>query len=220
VRNDTNFDTGADLGNEAAADPERDLAYARGNDPGNDLDFVALASLVRQRRTSMLVDRDRPVPEELVETLCELAQWAPNHKRTWPWRFAMVEGQARSTLGNTIADSMERSGDPAEKVAKTRTKYLRVPVTLVVGSAPGDSPHRTAENRDAAAAGVQNILLGATSLGIASYWGSCPDAAHEPVAGLCGFEPGTHISALIYLGWASTAVEAPARPPVTVNRVG
>ena len=47
------------------------------------------AHLVRARRTSMLVHGQRPVPRDLVEQLCELAQWAPNHKRTWPWRFAL-----------------------------------------------------------------------------------------------------------------------------------
>jgi hypothetical protein len=39
------------------------------------------------------------------------------------------------------------------------------------------------------------------------------------VVELCGFEAGTHISALIYLGWATTAPEGPARPPVTVTVV-
>ena len=27
----------------------------------------------------MLVDHDRPVPHDLVNSLCELAMWAPNH---------------------------------------------------------------------------------------------------------------------------------------------
>ncbi|HAP77274.1 MAG TPA: nitroreductase, partial [Acidimicrobiaceae bacterium] len=53
------------------------------------------AALARARRTSMVVDRDRPVPHQLVAELCELAQWAPNHKRTWPWRFALCEGEGR-----------------------------------------------------------------------------------------------------------------------------
>lgn len=178
-----------------------------------------LRALVRARRTSMIVDRDRPVPRAVVEELCEQATWAPNHKRTWPWRFAVAEGEGRARLGKVIADAMERRGDPAEKVAKARTKYLRTPTTLVVGSAPGDSPDRTAENRDAVAAGVQNLLLTATAHGLASYWGSCPKGANDPVAELCGFEPGTHVTAVIYLGWATEHVAAPERPPVHVHDI-
>jgi nitroreductase len=177
------------------------------------------AALVRSRRTSMLVDKDRAVPQALVEELCALAQWAPNHKRTWPWRFALVDGDGRARLGDVIADAMAAHGDPAEKVAKARGKYLRTPCTLVVGSASGDTDNRTAENRDAVAAGVQNLLLAATAHGLASYWGSCPDGATAPVAQLCGFEADTHISAIIYLGWAADTVASPERPPVTLHHV-
>ena len=177
----------------------------------------SFAQLVRSRRTSMLVQRDRPVPRELIVQLCELAQWAPNHKRTWPWQFALVEGGGRSRLGDAIADAMHVYGDPPDKVLKARTKYLRTPATLVVGSAAGDSPLRTAENRDAVSAGVQNILLAATSLGIASYWGSCPKGANDVVASLCGFPDDTVVVAVIYLGWATEQVAAPARPPVALR---
>jgi nitroreductase len=173
--------------------------------------------LIRTRRTSMLVQQDRPVPHDLVERLCALAQWAPNHKRTWPWRFALVEGEARYQLGDVIADCMEAHGDPPPKVAKARTKYARTPATLVVGAAPGDSPQRTAENRDAAAAGIQNLLLAATAAGLATYWGSCPKGANDAVADWCGFEPGSTVVALIYVGWASTSVAPPERPAPAIT---
>jgi nitroreductase len=177
------------------------------------MDLDALDALIRARRTSMLVDGERNVPHDVVTWLCELATWAPNHKRTWPWRFALVEGDARARLGAAIADAMEAHGDPAEKVAKARGKYLRTPATLVVGTAAGDSPLRTAENRDAVAAGIQNLLLAATAAGLATYWGSCPKGANDAVAELCGWPAAdTHVSALIYLGWADRTVEAPDRP--------
>lgn len=167
----------------------------------------------------MLVDQDREVPLELIEQLCDLAQWAPNHKRTWPWRFAVAVGDGRARLGAAIADAMEHRGDPPEKVAKARGKYLRTPVTLIVGSAPGDTEERTAENRDAVAAGIQNLLLAATAEGLATYWGSCPKGANDAVVELCGFEGGTHITSLMYLGWATTSPEGPARPPVQLTIV-
>jgi nitroreductase len=165
----------------------------------------------------MLVDKERPVPHDVIRGLCELAQWAPNHKRTWPWRFAIADGDARARLGVVIADAMQSRGDPPEKVEKARTKYMRTPVTLVVGSAPGDSPLRTSENRDAVAAAIQILLLAATEQGLASYWSTCPKGANDVVAELCGFEPGTHISGLIYLGWATTTVESPGRPAPDVH---
>lgn len=176
-----------------------------------------LDHLIRSRRTSMLVQTDRPVSHDLVRRLCELAQWAPNHKRTWPWRFVLVEGDSRARLGDVIAEAMDLHGDPPEKVAKARTKYLRTPATLIVGAAEGDSPTRSAENRDAVAAGVQNLLLAATAAGLATYWGSCPKGAESAVTDLCGWDPGTHVSGLIYLGWATSTVAAPERPELKLS---
>ncbi len=167
----------------------------------------------------MVVDRDRPVPIERVRLWCELAQWAPNHKRTWPWRFAMVEGDSRARLGDTIADAMAAQGDPQEKVDKTRTKYMRTPATLVVGAAPGDTELRTAENRDAVAAGVQNVLLAAAAEDVATYWGSCPKGCHQAVAAMCGFEPGTYIVAIVYLGYLAGPSAVPDRPGVDVHHL-
>ena len=178
-----------------------------------------LAGAIRSRRTSMLVDKQRPVPRDLVQQLCDLAQWAPNHKRTWPWRFAVAEGDGRARLGEVIAEAMELHGDDPEKVVKARGKYLRTPTSLIVGAAPGDSELRTAENRDAVAAGVQNILLAATANGLASYWASCPKGANEVVADLCGFETGSIVVAIIYLGWATESVVAPERPAAFLHQI-
>lgn len=180
----------------------------------------AFDALARRRRTSLLVDTARPVDPALVERLCELATWAPNHKRTWPWRFAWVTGDGRTRLGDAAADAMAARGDDPGKVAKTRTKYLRAPGMLVVGAAPGDTPSRTVENRDAVAAAVQNVLLGATAHGLASFWSSCPKGAEPAVADVCGFDGGTAIVAMIYLGWPTGEVEAPERPPASIIRVG
>ena len=79
---------------------------------------------------------------------------------------------------------------------------------------------RTGENRDAVAAGIQILLLAATERGLASYWSTCPKGANDAVADLCGFESGTHISGLIYLGWATSTTEAPQRPAPDVHVIG
>ncbi|MBM3805909.1 MAG: nitroreductase family protein, partial [Actinobacteria bacterium] len=66
--------------------------------------FEELKSLVRARRTDMMVDKDRMPADGTVEKLCELAMWAPNHKLTFPWKFAAVTGDARARLSNCVAD--------------------------------------------------------------------------------------------------------------------
>lgn len=181
------------------------------------MSFQEFSALVASRRTNMFVDKDRDVPRELLDQLCTLGTWAPNHRKTWPWRFAQVTGESRARLGEIAATAMERRGDPAEKVLKTRTKYLRTPAIIVVGSHSGDTQLCTEENRDATSAGIQNMLLGATAAGLASYWSSCPKGVNDDVAAYCGFDSGTHIASLIYIGWPIRSVETPERPPAEIH---
>ena len=182
--------------------------------------FDSLAELIRARRTNMFVDTSREVPTHIVEQLCDLAQWAPNHKRTWPARFALFTGAGRARLGEAFAaDMIEREFGDEQKRAKTRTKYLRTPAVLVVGCASDPKPSTHDENRDAVAAGIQNMLLGATALGIATYWGTAPLIDSRRVLELCGFAEDVRIINVMYVGWAIDSPEVPARPPVSLHVV-
>lgn len=182
--------------------------------------FDTFAELARSRRTSMIVDRDREVPTELIAELCGLATWAPNHKKTWPWRFALFTGGGRARLGDTMAEEMHRFdvGDDVKR-AKTRTKYLRTPAVLVVGCAPHDNDMLHDENRDAVAAGIQNLLLGATALGLASFWSTPAITSPPSVLDLCGFGPEDRLVGMIYLGWAAQRCPAPERPQIPITHV-
>jgi len=182
--------------------------------------FDAFASLAARRRTSLLMDANRPVETALIEQLCDVAAWAPNHKRTWPWRFASFTGDGRRRLGETMADDMVDAdfGDEV-KQAKTRHKYLRAPAALVVGCRPHPNETLHLENRDAVAAAIQNLLLGATALGLASFW-STPALTRPPrVLELCGFDPEDRAIAVIYLGWPDGECAAPARPAISISHI-
>ncbi len=183
------------------------------------VNFEDFSSLARARRTNLMIDRSRDVEPAVVQQLCELATWAPNHKLTWPWVFAEVRGEARLKLGNACADVMVAQGEPEPRVTKTRGKFARTPVVLVVGSEVGDSELRTVENRDAVAAAVQTLLLGATTLGLATFWSSCPKGANEAVATFCRFPQETAIVAMVYLGWPTDSPKSIDRPPPRIHRI-
>jgi len=182
--------------------------------------FDGFTRLARSRRTSLVMESDRSVDHDIIDQLCELASWAPSHKRTWPWRFASFTGDGRSRLGNTMATDMADAdfGDDAKR-AKTRGKYLRAPAIVVVGCEPHPNEMLHLENRDAVAAAIQNLLLGATALGLASFW-STPALTRPPkVLNLCGFSPDDRIVGVIYLGWPGGTCPVPERDPVEVVRI-
>jgi nitroreductase len=174
---------------------------------------------IRARRSSLLIDPTRDIDDAVITQLCDAVQWAPNHKRTWPARLAVLRGDARSRLGNAIADVMQAQDEDDAKVTKTRTKYLRSPVVLVAASAIGDTDNRTRENTFAVAAGLQNMLLLAHQHGLACLWGSPANGANDAITTLCGFESDATVIALVYLGWPTSQASEVPRPAVRVNYV-
>ena len=172
----------------------------------------AVDEVIRTRRTSLLMDPDDPVPSELVELLIELATWAPNHKRTWPWRFTVLSGDARWRFGEALAAVAPGAGIPPEKVAKLRTKYARSASVVLVWVAVDPQPTRAREDRDAVAAAVQNLLLAATSFGLGNYWATIPEVLDDAARRFAGVDPDHDLVALVYLGWPTGQVVAPPRP--------
>ena len=75
------------------------------------------------------------------------------------------------------------------------------------------------ENRDAVAAGIQNLLLGATTLGLASFWSTPALERPQQVLDLCGFEADDRLVGIIYLGWAAQDCPVPERPRLPITHV-
>ena len=173
----------------------------------------AVDEVIRTRRTSLLMDPDDPVPDELISILLELATWAPNHKRTWPWRFTVITGDARYRLGEALAAVAAGAGVPPEKAAKLPTKYARSPAVVLVWVKVDPQPVRAKEDRDAVAAAVQNLLLAATSFGLGNYWATVPEVLEDCVRRFAHLDDDHDLVALVYLGWPTGTAPAPNAPP-------
>ena len=178
-----------------------------------------LETLIAARRSSMLIDAAREVDSAIIDRIVAAAQWAPNHKRTWPLRVAIVTGNSRRTLGDTIADAMAIHGDDDMKVTKTRGKYMRSPVVIVVAAAEGETVNETEENRYAVAAGVQNMLLMIETFGLAALWGSPAKGANTAITSLCSMNASDHVMGIIYVGWPTQTLQSPERPITQVSRL-
>jgi nitroreductase len=174
--------------------------------------FEAFAALAKDRRTNLRIDADRPVDPAVITELCVLATWAPNHRLTEPWRFAVLTGDHRVELGARTAAYQAELGETVEaRLNKTRTKYTRSPVLVAVGCAFDEDAEVHIENRDAVSAGIQNMLLGATTLGLASYWGSGLVNHSPAVKELCGLDAKDELLGVIYLGWPTSTMPSPGR---------
>jgi nitroreductase len=168
--------------------------------------WAVVADAIRNRRSNLNVDQERPVPREAVDELTELAVLAPNHYRTNPWRFVVLSGPARVRLGELVAREVAKQPDVKESlVERNRTQFLRAPTVLIVASAGDEDPIKHFENKHAVAAGIQNVLIGATAAGLASAWKSGPAMVDPAISALVkaelGLDPKDEIVGIVYLGY-------------------
>lgn len=176
-----------------------------------------LASLIQNRRSNLFIDANGSVPDEDITAIADAAQWAPNHKRTWPLRICAVTGDSRDQLGLVIAEAMQQRGDDAAKVEKTRTKYMRAPLVLVVAYAVGSSDSETTENSYAVSAGIQNMLLMAEVRGYAALWGSPAKGSNDAITQFCGMNTSDTVMGLIYVGPPTKSAPHVNRPPTNIT---
>ena len=94
---------------------------------------------LRGRRSMSKIKPDA-VPRTLVERVIETATWAPNHRRTAPWRFVVVAEDQRGALADLFRDALAREEPdaPAAKVAKAVDLARSAGALVVVVSAPID----------------------------------------------------------------------------------
>ena len=176
-----------------------------------------LADLIAARRSNIFINAESVVSETQIDQMLNAAQWAPNHKRTWPLRVAVVRGESRQGLGEVIADAMAARGDDEAKVTKTRTKYLRAPVIFVVASAAGETANETEENKYAVAAGIQNLLLTAEVMGLAALWSSPAKGANDVITSFCSMDTTDNVLGIVYVGTVKKEAPPAPRPPTNVK---
>jgi nitroreductase len=154
---------------------------------------------IRTRRTHKAYEPE-PVDRATVESLLELARFAPNHHLTEPWRFRVV--------GPETFERLVEAGEPNE-----RSKLGRAPTLVVASTVLTGDDYQNREDLFATACAVYIVLLAAHSRGLASYWRTPAlfetDAARE----ILGFADGEEFVALIHLGRPATSPPAKERKP-------
>lgn len=160
-----------------------------------------------------------PLPRALVAELIDAAVHAPNHHLTHPWRFVALAGDARRAVGEAHARAVARMrpGHPPAGLEKEAARLERAPVVIAcaVAGAPGD-PVRAREDRDAVAAGVQNLLLAAHARGLAAIWRTGAMADEPEVRAALGLGEHDALVGMVYVGRPLDGAPPPppARPHV------
>ena len=135
-----------------------------------------LKEIIESRRSIFPKDyTGEEIEQKILDEILRSATFAPNHKRTKPWRFKIFKGEEKSRLGEKLAEIYKNTVAPQHFLEK---KYLNISekatkanviVTISVNFS-GLLPEW--EEIAATAMAVQNMYLTCTTHGIGSYWSS------------------------------------------------
>lgn len=163
--------------------------------------------VLRTRRSvgqGLLLDGPELDHAEVVAAV-ESARWAPNHKRTEPWRFYRLDAARKQRLAELWAEQLERTGSKPERVTAKLREWADVPGVVIVTctSAEGADELTIMEDYAATAAAVQNMNLHLWSKGIATKWSTAGANQHEEFWPLLGHEQqpaNTRLVAFVFYG--------------------
>jgi len=159
-----------------------------------------------ESRTSALKMGAPGPTREHVEAIIRAGTRAPDHGRLRPWRFVVLEGDARMKLGEAMAAMLRAKFPeaPAAQLDLERGKPLRAPTIIVVAAKIMKGKIPEIEQVMAVGAAVQNMLLAAHALGYGAMWKTGAAAYDANVKTLLGLAPEDHIVSLLYLGTVTT----------------
>ncbi len=147
-----------------------------------------------------------PAPTKVqLDMMFKAALRSPDHAGLRPWRFLLIEGEAREQLGELFAKAIRIKGDDLaeDKAAKLQKKPLRAPM-IIVAVAKTQSHIKVPEVEQIITAGcaAHSLLLAAYAQGLGAMWRTGA-MAYDPVvkAGL-GLQAHEQVIGFIYVGTA------------------
>lgn len=187
--------------------------------------FDQISTVIKSRRsTGWAKMNGQTIPNETINQLLELAHWAPTHGRTEPWRFFVYGGEAKTKFGkdhaqlywdNTAEDKRQEA--TMQKLEHNVDKASHLIIAVMERGANDKIPQ--IEEIAAASSAVQNMLLGATALGIASFWTTGGMTHKEALKQHLGLKNEDIVLGLIFLGYTDEPAKDGVRNSMPETRI-
>lgn len=172
--------------------------------------------LLERRRSLPLRSLVGPGPDAAtLDRMLAIAARVPDHGRLVPWRFIVLEGEARAVAGERLDGLYGRQmpDRPAEKAHMWRDYLLRAPVTVILVSRPDPAAKIPVFNQvlSAGAAGM-NLMHAAEALGFSALWLLKWPGRDPQATALLGVRTGETVAGFIHIGRPAERVADRPRP--------
>lgn len=160
---------------------------------------------IRTRRSYGRLDEPAPEGADLYRIL-EAGASAPDHGNLRPFRFTLVRDAGLDGLGEVLETAYrQRCADcgqepVAARAAKERSKLRRAPLVIVVSAVRHPGSISWTDQRDAAVAAAQNVLLAAHALGYGAIWRTGDVCVDPVVKNALGVGEDDSIVGFLYVG--------------------
>ena len=135
-----------------------------------------ILELIKKRRSVFPIQYNEiPIEKEVIKKVLEAANWAPTHKKTEPWRFKVLLGEAKEKLGLFLSYKyLENEASPKQMKTKKLIENPKRAAAVIAICMQRDPLERLPEWEEVAATAmaVQNMWLACTAQGIGCYWSS------------------------------------------------
>ena len=175
------------------------------------MNFEIIQDVIQNRRSCKpALMNGKKIDNALIWQLLELADWAPTHAHTEPWRFVVF---ANNKVQQFCKDHAElyKANTSAEKYETTKYEKLlhnadNCSHIIAAYMKRGTNPKITVtEEMCSAAAAIQNLLLAASTLNIAALWSTGGLTYHPAMKSYFGLNNDDHMLGLIYFGYSDNA---------------
>lgn len=168
------------------------------------------------------------VSEEHVKIILQAANEAPSAHNLQSWKFIVLKGNKKQDLAHLVTTRSAEFPKPSSALLRMASRsILSAPVVVAVANTGeliergtqlfkvdkerAKDFFRTMEIQSSAAA-VENLLLAATSLGLATVWLGILFLIKDAVLEFLG-EPGGEFMAVIPVGYAAVSGNGPKKQP-------
>jgi nitroreductase len=168
------------------------------------------------RRSTVARMMNEPGPNDAdLRKIMEAGMRVPDHGRLTPWRFIIIRGDARNTIGDVIAESFKKNNPDAieEQIEVEQERLARAPVVIAVLSKTRKG-HKIPEWEQLLSAGAacQTMLIAAQSMGYAAQWLTEWYSYDANVKAAVGAEGDDEIAGFIFFGNEMADATERARP--------
>jgi len=172
------------------------------------LDFLA------RRRSVSAASLRAPAPDaEQLRDLLRLATRVPDHGKLNPWRFIVLEGEAKARFAGGL-EAIAATSPDAERRKAALFKLKIPPMAVVVVSHPVEGSIPEWEQRLSSAAVCNTLLIAALAMGFGANWITDWYAYDEKATALLGLTGDERVSGFVYLGTPAEPPQERVRPDV------